>query len=74
MKLNRRKFIAQSSLVMGLPVLTMAHKPNRFTDLQAKFKTGDTILFQGDSITDAGREKRNNFRIMPLLLEQAMLF
>jgi len=58
MKLNRRKFIAQSSLAMGLPMMTMAHKPNFFKDLQTKFKTGDTILFQGDSITDAGREKK----------------
>jgi lysophospholipase L1-like esterase len=59
MKLNRRKFIAKSSLAMSMPMITIANQKDTFSELNTKLNRGDTILFQGDSITDAGREKTN---------------
>ena len=59
MKLNRRKFIAKSSLVMSMPMMAVANQTNSLSELNTKLNKGDTILFQGDSITDAGREKTN---------------
>ena len=59
MKLNRRKFIAKSSLVMSMPMMAVANQTNSLSELNTKPNKGDTILFQGDSITDAGREKTN---------------
>lgn len=58
MSISRRQFIAQSALGAGLG-LTLPHSieltdsPNRLRDDQ------NVILFQGDSITDAGRSRQN---------------
>jgi len=59
MKLNRRKFIAKSSLAMSMPIMALANQTDALSELNSKLNKGDTILFQGDSITDAGREKTN---------------
>lgn len=57
MKINRRKFIAKSSLAMSIPAMAVINKTDALSMLNTKLKKGDIILFQGDSITDAGREK-----------------
>ena len=57
MTLNRRDFISQSSLLISLPVVGFASHTNASNLLDTKLKSGDIILFQGDSITDARREK-----------------
>ena len=59
MKLNRRKFIAKSSFAISMPMITIANQKDTFSELNTKLNRGDTILFQGYSITDAGREKTN---------------
>lgn len=63
MKLSRRSFISKYAIgtaaIASIPGITLANesgrkkKKNRFNHINE----GDIILFQGDSITDAGRER-----------------
>ena len=56
--LNRRQLIGASALAAGASLFNTstasAAAPSKIT-----LKKNDTILFQGDSITDAGRDKKN---------------
>lgn len=69
---SRRKFILNAGIgaasVAGLPALLSScsgpgESPAKEDAMKSKldkfFSAGDVVLFQGDSITDAGRDKRN---------------
>jgi lysophospholipase L1-like esterase len=62
--INRRNFIRNSALtgvsLMGLTEIVNAAMPSTAAAPSIKLSAGDKILFQGDSITDAGRNKENN--------------
>lgn len=57
---SRRKFIGTSlmgaALATGAPQLLSAAKPSA---AKVRISSNDIILFQGDSITDAGRDREN---------------
>jgi lysophospholipase L1-like esterase len=57
---NRRNFIRNTSLagisLLGIPGIVNAAMPTKSSST-IKLSTNDKILFQGDSITDAGRNK-----------------
>ncbi|MFK7978663.1 MAG: SGNH/GDSL hydrolase family protein [Saprospiraceae bacterium] len=54
--MQRRKFLSQSAIgLVGIPTLVQAANPQPLSTYFSTAKT--TILFQGDSITDAGRKK-----------------
>ena len=59
-KLSRRKLLGSATLAGLAPVLSSkamaAHHPK---DAKATLKKGGVMLFQGDSITDAGRDKKD---------------
>ena len=61
---NRRKFIRNASLagisIMGIPGIVHAAMPSTKAATAIRLSAGDKILFQGDSITDAGRNKENH--------------
>ena len=58
MEINRRNFLTQSTFAASLPLIGFAPKVSSINSrLFSKINFGDIILFQGDSITDAGREK-----------------
>lgn len=62
-QLSRRIFFRSAGLgtavLAGMPVLAGPYVSVRPAGWNSKlFSTGDTLLFQGDSITDAGREKK----------------
>ena len=66
---TRRDFIRNAALcgaILGLPPLSVAAPKNASKQKDAEvagkieLKKNDIILFQGDSITDAGRSKGNN--------------
>ena len=64
MTINRRNFLRNAAATtVGLAAIpdilasTMPSKAGKRKDLLNSLKTGEVILFQGDSITDAGREK-----------------
>lgn len=61
MNLSRRKFLLKSSVgaaaLASIPSIVSASMPVS-ANKKLKFETKDTILFQGDSITDAGRDKK----------------
>ena len=64
MTTSRRKFLMKSATgaaaLISIPGIVSASIPNIGNKTKKKysiFKKGNTILFQGDSITDAGREK-----------------
>ena len=70
MKFTRRNFLKRSAIgVAGIPLILSATLPDAITSASAsekKKKTGklpfakdNVILFQGDSITDAGRNKND---------------
>jgi lysophospholipase L1-like esterase len=65
MNLNRRKFLVKSALgtaaLASIPSIVSSAIPSTGEASKKKysiFEKGDTVLFQGDSITDAGREKK----------------
>ena len=76
MKLSRRNFIAQSSLAMSFPLVGSAVgcKSEHHSSSNAKLETGATILFQGDSITDAGRQKTKELPNQPDSLGKGYAF
>jgi len=48
-----------AAAVAGLPLLTQSCSPvSETANIHDFFAEGDVVLFQGDSITDAGRNKR----------------
>ncbi len=54
--MQRRKFLSQSAIgLVGIPAIVQAANPQQVFQPFSAGKT--TILFQGDSITDAGRKK-----------------
>src|SRR5680860_364871 len=62
MNISRRNFLTKSAVsaaaLASIPAIVSASIPG--TDKKTKyslFGKGNTVLFQGDSITDAGREK-----------------
>jgi lysophospholipase L1-like esterase len=64
MNLNRRNFLWKATAstigLAAIPAILSASMPSpakKQKGLLSSLKTGDVILFQGDSITDAGREK-----------------
>jgi len=63
MNLSRRNFIAKSAAgaaaLASIPSIVSASLPSKSEGGKkySLFGKGDTVLFQGDSITDAGREK-----------------
>ena len=66
MNLSRRKFLTKSVIgataLASIPTIVsscVASDSKTGNKKSSVFKKGDTILFQGDSITDAGREKKN---------------
>jgi len=64
MKLSRRIFIQRSAALAGvvaLPSIVSAAIPSekRKTFNGFRFKKNDVVLFQGDSITDMGRDRKN---------------
>jgi len=59
---SRRRFFKSAGIgtaaVAGLPLLTQACNPfSEASRIHNYFAEGDVVLFQGDSITDAGRSK-----------------
>lgn len=64
MNINRRNFLRNAAATtIGLAAIpeilsaAMPSSPKKQKGLLSSLKTGNVILFQGDSITDAGREK-----------------
>ncbi len=64
MEINRRNFLRNAAIgtaaLAAIPEILSASMPvikKRQKGLLPSLKTGDVILFQGDSITDAGRER-----------------
>jgi len=61
MNLSRRNFLIKSAAgtaaLSSIPAIVSAGIPSS-DKKKSIFEKGDTILFQGDSITDAGREKK----------------
>ncbi|YCM42970.1 SGNH/GDSL hydrolase family protein [Verrucomicrobiaceae bacterium 227] len=55
--LNRRQLIGTSALAAGASFFNTTSA--QAAPVKHTLKKGDTILFQGDSITDAGRDKKN---------------
>ncbi|MFC2089568.1 SGNH/GDSL hydrolase family protein [Bacteroidota bacterium] len=62
---SRRKFFKSAGIgavsITGLPFLASACSQEEKIALNAFFSQNDTLVFQGDSITDAGREKKNEW-------------
>jgi len=65
MNLSRRKFLVKSAAgtaaLASIPAIVSASMYPPKSEKNKKyplFEKGDTVLFQGDSITDAGREKK----------------
>ncbi|MGJ8698249.1 MAG: SGNH/GDSL hydrolase family protein [Verrucomicrobiaceae bacterium] len=57
--LDRRQLFRRSALLAGAAAtLPSTSSANHHQNHSVKLKKGDLILFQGDSITDAGRNKR----------------
>jgi hypothetical protein len=64
MNLSRRNFFTKSAVgaaaLASIPSIISASIPSKSEQTKQKytlFGNGNTILFQGDSITDAGRDK-----------------
>jgi lysophospholipase L1-like esterase len=61
MNFSRRSFLNQAALTVGgivsIPSVVSAALPAGPSKKRLLFPQGGTVLFQGDSITDAGREK-----------------
>lgn len=74
-KRSRRNFISTSTLALSLPFLgfTKEEKSGKNQKI-SPLGTGDTILFQGDSITDAGREKTKELPNSPDSLGKGYAF
>jgi len=63
MNLSRRKFLTKTAVsaaaLASIPTIVSASiSPSNKKNKYSLFEKGNTVLFQGDSITDAGREKK----------------
>ena len=68
MNFSRRKFLTKSAAgaaaIASIPTIVSSCISNNNDEPKEKYSiltNGNTILFQGDSITDAGRDKENEF-------------
>jgi len=67
MNFNRRNFLRSAALstvgLAAIPEILSAAMPSsgKNNGLLSSLKKGEVILFQGDSITDAGREKKKQY-------------
>lgn len=63
MNLSRRKFLYKTTAgvtaVASISSIVSSCMPAPEDNKKSIFAKGDTVLFQGDSITDAGRDKKN---------------
>ena len=72
---KRRNFLKKSALLGALPLVGFDQQLINTEKIPfSKINKGDTILFQGDSITDSSREKQKNYPIVQILWEKVMLF
>ncbi|HKI90276.1 MAG TPA: SGNH/GDSL hydrolase family protein [Draconibacterium sp.] len=80
MSLSRRNFIAKSlagaAALASIPSIVSASMPSKGEKGKkySLFEKGDTVLFQGDSITDAGREKEKELPNNPRSFGQGYAF
>ena len=62
MNTSRRDFLLKSSAgaaaLISIPTIVSSSVGSKKKQKSTFFESGDTVLFQGDSITDAGREKQ----------------
>lgn len=72
MNMNRRNFFSKAAAgtiglaaVPGILSAVMPSSGKKHKGIFSSLKTGDVILFQGDSITDAGRDKVNQWANSP---------
>lgn len=76
--INRRKFIKNSSLtgmaLLGISGIVNAAMPSLKGSKAIKLMPNDKILFQGDSITDAGRNKDKEGFNDPAILGEGYAF
>lgn len=56
--ISRRQLLEGAAVSAGIAAALTAIPKSARASESAKLKPGDTILFQGDSITDAGRDRR----------------
>jgi len=58
--MNRKGYLQASALTLGLGALSNINTSKAYADsAKVELKTNDVILFQGDSITDARRDKKS---------------
>lgn len=63
---KRRNFLKKSALLGGLPLVGFDKQVLNSEKIPfSKINRGDTILFQGDSITDSFREKEKELPNSP---------
>ncbi len=80
MNLSRRNFITRSAAgaaaLASIPSIVSASLPskNEGAKKHSLFEKGSTVLFQGDSITDAGREKEKELPNNPHSFGQGYAF
>lgn len=81
MNFSRRSFITKSAVgaaaLASIPAIVSASIPSKNQSPKDKysiFEKGNTILFQGDSITDAGREKEKELPNNPRSFGQGYAF
>lgn len=69
MSLSRRNFLRQSmtgvTVAAAIPAIVASCVPNEKKHQNTILKKGDNILFQGDSITDAGRDRNRKMPNTP---------
>ena len=59
-QLNRRQLLQTSALAAGAAItLSTTSTEARAAESKVTLKDGDVVLFQGDSITDAGRDRKS---------------
>lgn len=56
--IDRRQMLQRSALLAGAAALPSSASANHHEEKKFSLKKGDVILFQGDSITDARRDKK----------------
>src|SRR5680860_920220 len=70
--MERRQFIRLSASMGILPIVTPAFKSGKKPIIQESDKT--IVLFQGDSITDAGRDRNSELPDQPISLGHGYAF
>ncbi len=72
--MKRRKFIQLSAGMGALPVVVPGYIPQFSSDRQTKTGDRTVVLFQGDSITDAGRDRKSEIPDKPVGLGRGYAF